>query len=243
MTVPTGQRLAMALVTTGALLLGMTARTAGKFFRDRAMTGLACRPDVFCRRQRETERLMPEMADPAVIHRKMRVVIPIMTNGTAGDDLLPVRRMRGMTADTGLLLVRGAMLAELIGRLLMAAATDRPGLPRLFSYHLRQMGGMTFKTIDLRHFGDMWLVAILTSHLGTVLTDMAFTAIKLRMLVRILFQQSLLVIMAGDTGRTNLSQGRQIRFLRLMRIVATGTVFESKVPPPRFYMTTTTIHG
>jgi len=63
------------------------------------------------------------------------------------------------------------------------------------------MRRMTPEAIDLSHIRYMRFVTILTVHQRTMLARMAFAAIKLGMLIRVLLVESLLIVVTGNTDR------------------------------------------
>lgn len=71
-----------------------------------------------------------------------------------------------------------------------------------------------------------------------MIADVALTAIERGMFVRILVVQPLLIVVTGETDRLDLAKFTQIHFQRLMWIMTTDTVFQSKMTPAGFRVTT-----
>lgn len=192
--------LRVLLVTTVAILLSVSARCDRETVRDTCMTRHAGRLGIFRLRQVMPKRIVPQVTILTVAHREMRFV-GVMADRALWHNRLPVRRMRTVTTDARLFLMRFPLLLQQFRRLLMTGDADRSGLARFLLDHLRQVGRMTLHTIDLRHVRNMRSVAILTLHQGTVLPRMAFATIERGMLVRVLLIESLLIIVAGQTDR------------------------------------------
>lgn len=63
-----------------------------------------------------------------------------------------------------------------------------------------------------------------------MLTNVAFTAIKGRMLVLVLFIQPFLVAVTGDTDRFHHPKLTEVHYQWLMRVMTANTVVQGKMP-------------